>query len=164
VLTLSSDRLRLTPLTEDDLDEYASLRGDPRTRVYSRSGLPVPPELAREELEASSASWRDHDFGHWCVRRHDRTFVGVIHVVAVDAQPELGWTLVPAAWGQGLATEAAQLVAADLLSRAGVSQITSFLHAENVASRRIAEKLGMRLRESGRDERGRLIEAWELRP
>lgn len=160
---LRSERLRLRPIAERDLTAYAGLRGDPRTRVYSRSGVPVPAEQAHQELLAACASWRELGYGHWVISDATGDFLGVIVVVAgADAEPELGWIVVPEAWGQGIAAEAAGLVAADLLERANVTRITSYLQAANTASRRVAEKIGMRLRERGTDSSGKDLEVYEL--
>ncbi len=162
---MRTDRLRLRPVTEGDVDAYVGLRGDPRTRVYSRSGVPVPPEQARQELLAACTSWRELGYGHWVISDAGGSFLGVI-VVQPSAHdpraPELGWIVVPEAWGQGLATEAARLVVADLLERTNVTRITSYLQAANTGSRRVAEKLGMRLRKRGTDSSGHELEVYEL--
>ena len=110
---LRTDRLRLRPIAESDVDVWVGLRGDSRTRVYSRSGVPVPPEQARQELLAACASWRELGYGHWVISDGADNFLGVIVVVAgVDAEPELGWIIVPEAWGQGIAAEAAEMLIA----------------------------------------------------
>jgi [ribosomal protein S5]-alanine N-acetyltransferase len=163
---LRTDRLRLRPVVEGDVDAYVGLRGDPRTRVYSRSGVPVPPEQARQELLAACTSWRELGYGHWMIGDAEGSFLGVIVVqpTAHDPRaPELGWIVVPEAWGQGFATEAATLAAADLFERTNVTRITSHLQAANTASRRVAEKVGMRLRERGTDSSGKDLEVYELR-
>jgi RimJ/RimL family protein N-acetyltransferase len=163
---LRTDRLRLRPIKESDEDTYVALRGDPRTRVYSRSGVPVPPGQARQELLDACTSWRERGYGHWVISDTDAGFLGVIVVqpgVHDPSVPELGWIVAPAAWGQGIATEAARLVAADLLERTNVTGITSYLQAANTASRRVAEKLGMHLRERGTDSSGKALEVYELR-
>ena len=63
---------------------------------------------------------------------------------SVRTQAELGWCLAPDAWGQGYATE----VAAELLVIAfdglGVRRIHADCFADNVGSRRVMEKLGLR--------------------
>jgi len=162
---LRTERLRLRPIAESDVDAYAGLRGDPRTRVYSRSGVPVPPEQARQELLAACTSWRELGYGHWVISDATDGFLGVIVVEAggLDPRvPDLGWIVVPEAWGQGIATEAARLVVADLLTRTDVTQLTAYLQAGNTASRRVAEKIGMRLRERGTDSSGRELEVYEL--
>jgi RimJ/RimL family protein N-acetyltransferase len=163
---LQSERLRLRPITERDVDAYVGLRGDPRTRVYSRSGVPVPAEQARQELLAACDSWCALGYGHWVICDAADAFLGVIVVqpgTHEPLEPELGWIVVPEAWGRGLATEAARLVTTDLLERTNVTCITSYLQAANTASRRVAEKVGMRLRERGTDSSGNDLEVYELR-
>jgi RimJ/RimL family protein N-acetyltransferase len=158
--------LELLPLDDRALDEYAALRGDPRTRVHSSTGLPRTRAEAEAELERSSASWRERGFGNWCVRDPDGTFAGVI-VAVPDPDgpeaPEVGWVLAPDHWGRGLATEAAGLVVADLFQRAGVERVAAFLRVENDASRRVAEKLGMTHSETLPAGRGAGVERYELR-
>ena len=59
--------------------------------------------------------------------------------------PEIGWWLARRWWGQGLASEAARRALADAFERAGLERIVSIAMAENAASRRIMEKLGLSL-------------------
>jgi aminoglycoside 6'-N-acetyltransferase len=163
-LRLDTARLILTPIVEDDLADYVGLRGDPRTRVYSRSGVPVPFEQARTELLDSCASWREQGRGDWRIGDPDGSFLGVIVIRPDKNDPagvEIGWVLAPEAWGRGIATEAASLAVADLLERSDTTRITAYLQAANAASRRVAEKVGLQLREQGIDSRGVLVEAWE---
>jgi RimJ/RimL family protein N-acetyltransferase len=163
---LRTERLRLRPIAESDVESWIGLRGDPRTRKYSRSGVPVPPEEARQELLDACTSWRERSFGHWVISDLGGSFVGVIIVQPGRHEPpapELGWIVVPEAWGRGFATEAARAVTADLFERTDLTCITSYLQAANTASRRVAEKLGMRLRERGTDSSGRELEAYDLR-
>jgi RimJ/RimL family protein N-acetyltransferase len=58
---------------------------------------------------------------------------------------EIGWRLDPAYWGRGLATEAADAVLRDGFERLGLGRIISIIHRDNTASRRVAEKIGLRL-------------------
>lgn len=162
---LRTERLRLTPIAASDADAYVALRGDPRTRVFSRSGVPVPPASARQELDDACASWRDHEYGHWAIRDDGGGFLGVIVVQpGLDpTRPELGWIVVPEAWGQGIATEAASLVVIDLVGRTDVAAVTSYLQAANTRSKRVAEKLGMRLVARDTDSSGKELEVYELR-
>lgn len=163
---LRTERLRLRPLAESDAEAWVGLRGDPRTRVYSRSGVPVPPARARQELLDACTSWREHGYGHWVVGDSEGHFLGVIVVEPGGHDPrapDLGWIVVPEAWGQGIAAEAARLVVDDLLTRTDVTHVTAYLQAANTASRRVAEKIGMRLRERGTDSSGKALEVYELR-
>jgi RimJ/RimL family protein N-acetyltransferase len=64
--------------------------------------------------------------------------------VALTYECELGYTLDPAVWGQGYATEAVRCVrdyARDVLR---LSYAISAIHPENTRSRRVAERCGAR--------------------
>jgi RimJ/RimL family protein N-acetyltransferase len=56
---------------------------------------------------------------------------------------EVGWHLRPSHQGRGLATEAARAVLA-VAGQAGIDQVLALTDLCNVASRRVAERLGMR--------------------
>ena len=57
-------------------------------------------------------------------------------------QAELGWTIAPDAQGRGVATEAAR-AALELAFAMGAHRVIAHLDEENVASRRVAERIGM---------------------
>ncbi len=63
----------------------------------------------------------------------------------IDGEPvvEIGWTLLPAFWGRGYATEAARAALAYGFEIVGLEEIVSFTMVENRASRRVMERIGM---------------------
>mgnify|MGYP001058006127 CR=1 len=65
---------------------------------------------------------------------------------------EIGWAIHPQDWGKGIATEAAQRLLEFAFAELQAHRVVAFSHAENAASLRIMEKLGMqqdgRLRET----------------
>ena len=58
------------------------------------------------------------------------------------AQPELGWAVVRAEWGNGYATEAARAVRDWVRAERNVARLISLIAPDNVASQRVAERLG----------------------
>ncbi|MFA5938619.1 MAG: GNAT family N-acetyltransferase [Sinimarinibacterium sp.] len=58
---------------------------------------------------------------------------------------DLGWWIWREYWNQGLATEAAAAVYGDAFERAGLNRVYAVIDPDNLSSRRVAEKLGMRL-------------------
>ena len=63
----------------------------------------------------------------------------------VEGEPvvEVGWSVTPERWGEGLASEAARASAAWGLGRLGLTEIVSFALPENRRSRRVMERIGM---------------------
>jgi ribosomal-protein-alanine N-acetyltransferase len=118
--------------------------GDPR--VGPTMGGVWTPEQAAEQLALAAQQWERDGFGSWMffdAAGGEPVARGGLSRTAFDGQPEVevGWTVMPERWGEGLATElgAASLeVAADL----GLDDLVSFTLPHNLASRRVMEKLG----------------------
>jgi RimJ/RimL family protein N-acetyltransferase len=56
---------------------------------------------------------------------------------------EVGWSIAPARWGEGLAPEAARAALDWGFERADLAEIVSFTMVENLASQRVMQKLGL---------------------
>lgn len=59
-----------------------------------------------------------------------------------DAQPELGWALIRAHWGNGYATEAAAAIRDWAYECRSIDRLVSLISSGNVRSQRVAERLG----------------------
>lgn len=138
-------RLRFREMGEADLDAMAALLGDPEVMRF----YPAPKSRgeARGWIDWNVRNYRDHGHGLWIVEDHEGRFVGDC---GLTWQPvngvrrlEVGYHVVPALQGRGLATEAASAcrdAARDVL---GSPELIALVHPENTASRRVAEKIGM---------------------
>ncbi|WP_394214214.1 GNAT family N-acetyltransferase [Brachybacterium vulturis] len=71
---------------------------------------------------------------------------------AAGQQAELGWVLDPAVQGQGLGTEFAAALRDLAFEGLGVRRVEAACFAENLASRRVMEKIGLRLEGVFREE------------
>ena len=92
--------------------------------------------------------WREHGFGWWYLReRESGEYVGEVGLQRTEVDyadvVEIGWTLFPAYWNRGLATEAARETLALGFGPLALDEIFSFTMPSNLASRRVMEKLGM---------------------
>jgi len=144
-LTLQTERLTLRPLTLGDLDEMATLLGDAEALVLW--GGPLDREGARAWVERNIARYASHGFGRCAVIwRETGELVGdcglIPTVVEGVDEVELGWITRRSFWGRGIATEAGAAWRDHGLGALGLPRIVSMIKPENVASRRIAEKLG----------------------
>lgn len=145
-LHLETKRLGLRPLALDDLDDVASLLGDAEALRFW--GGPLDREGARHWIERNIARYDADGFGRCAVvLRETRELVGDCGLITttVEGQPEveLGWIVRRRYWGKGIATEAAAAWLDFAFDTLGRERIVSMVSAENVASRRVAEKLGM---------------------
>jgi RimJ/RimL family protein N-acetyltransferase len=79
-------------------------------------------------------------------------------------ETDIGWHLLREHWGQGLATEAAQVSRDYAFAQLRVERLVAAIHPENSASRRVAEKIGMTLQKEYHHWRGlRLLYVLECR-
>jgi RimJ/RimL family protein N-acetyltransferase len=147
-VTLSELRLRRP--TPDDLADYEALF---QLEEIERWLRPAPlvrftAADAREMLYADLGHWRELEYGPWALEETGTgRFVGRagLHRTTVEGLPatELAWTTHPDFQGRGFATEAA-LAAIELGRSAGLGELVAMTLPENTASRRVAEKIGMR--------------------
>jgi RimJ/RimL family protein N-acetyltransferase len=56
---------------------------------------------------------------------------------------DIGWRLVPSAWGRGYATEAATASLRDVFARAHLKEVLAYTSADNFRSRAVIARLNM---------------------
>ena len=139
-------RLRFREMTLDDLDEMSSMLGDPAVMTYYPA--PKTRDEAAAWIEWNQTNYARDGFGLWIVETHDGGFVGDCGLtwqqVNGRAELEVGYHVRKDLQGRGYATEAAVAcleLARDVL-KAG--RLVAIIHPANAASRRVAERLGMR--------------------
>lgn len=80
-------------------------------------------------------------------RRADGAMIGEVSLMLRDAearQGEIGYVLNPDSHGRGYATEAAAALVALGFGVAGLHRVFARCHPDNIGSRRVMERLGMR--------------------
>ena len=70
---------------------------------------------------------------------------GIRRKLGNDSEAELGYELAPEYWGQGYATEAARAMVDFGFRELGLHRVSSLCIAENTASARVLERVGLRL-------------------
>lgn len=145
---LTTERLRLRAWRLEDVEPMAAINVD--SRVGEWLGGTIDLEETRARLQLYGYHWEEHGFGIWAVEERasgrlvGRT--GLMHWDDWTAGPhdaEIGWTFDPAVWGKGYATEAARTVLDWAATQPGLRTIISITRPDNIASRRVMEKLGM---------------------
>lgn len=143
-------RLRLHEWTGEQGDAMAEINRDPEVgRYLHMAGEPI---VIAGFSDALRAHWDEHGFG-FCEAFEQvdggEAFVGLVgtghprHVPEVAGRVEVGWRLARSAWGRGLATEGALAFREDAFCRRGLPELISIIDPANIASARVAEKLGM---------------------
>ena len=146
---LTSERLRLRPVTKRDFSAIAAMDSDPRVMRYLCLKSPLPSyEQALEEVHSILDLRTPSGGGTWAITcRTTQTFFGWVWIVLLGDVPyiDLGYRLGPKFWGYGYATEAGRQVAHHAFFDLGIPNLTALIHPLNLASARVAEKVGLSL-------------------
>ena len=145
---LETDRLRLRRYRPGDLDDLHTMLSDAEhMRWYP---APFDRRAATAWLERTLQSYETRGFGLLIVEdRATGEFVGTagptIQVVERVEEVEIGWHTRPGRKGEGIAPEAAAAAGDWAFASLPVDHLIALVRPENVASGRVAEKLGMRV-------------------
>jgi RimJ/RimL family protein N-acetyltransferase len=149
--TLETARLVLRPPRLDDLDRWAEMMADPDAARFI--GGVQPKAMVWRALMSMAGAWAltgvsmfsviEQGSGRWIGR------VGPWRPHGWPG-PEVGWALHPDAWGKGYAHEAAAAAMDYAFETLGWADLIHSIDPANVASRKLAERLGSTNRGPGR--------------
>ena len=156
---LDTKRLILRHLERSDLDSLFALYSDPEVRRYFPEGT-LTYEETREELEWFLNGHPKHpELGLWAtIHRESNQFIGRCGLLpwTIDGclEVEVAFLLAKEYWEQGLGTEAAQAVLDYGFTRLHLPRLICLIDRDNIASIRVATKIGMTFEREGTDDKG----------
>ena len=161
--TLTTERLIITAITMEHWEPYAAAWADPRMTEFI-GGKPRTRTESWGKFLAASALWHYMGYGYWTfLDRQTGAFLGngglswfERGIAGLEGVPEAGWAFVPEAWGKGLATEAISAILAWADAELAAPEIRCIIDEGNVASKRVAEKLGFRFLQTSEEEIGQI--------
>ena len=147
---MTTERLRLRPIEDRDRDAFVAMNLDPGVMHFFPGTYPAEKtdeHIARYRLQLA------RDGFSFLTLEHLQTgaFLGMvgmqIMIVQVPDLPqpayEIGWRLVRSAQGHGYATEAMHAIVAHAFNALHLPGLVAIIATSNVASQRVADKLGM---------------------
>jgi [ribosomal protein S5]-alanine N-acetyltransferase len=146
--SIVTERLELRPFAPGDEDAMALVFADAdQLRFW---GPPLDREAIRDRIARNIESFRLDGFARCAiVLRDGGELVGDAGLTRTDVEGveeiELGWVVRPDRGGRGIATEAAAAWRDHAFGPLGLVRIVSMIRRENAPSRRVAEKIGMRV-------------------
>jgi len=149
MLALETSRLILRPFREEDVDVMTQLFANPN---FMRFSLGVFTERKQtiafiEKIMGWDRAGIPSQFA--VVSRGEDAIIGYCgffhHPEHGIEDIEIGYRLHPSYWNRGLITEAARAVRDHGFRDWRLSSVISLIHSENVPSRRVAEKNGMKI-------------------
>jgi RimJ/RimL family protein N-acetyltransferase len=159
VVILETKRMLLRRQIIEDLDDLWALYCNPEITKYIPDA-PRSREEAQEELEwHMNGHPRFPELGLWAtIHKETEKFIGRCGLLpwTIDGQQEveIAYTIAQEYWGQGLATEAAQAILRYGFERLKLPRLISLIDSENIASQKVAEKIGMTFEREGHDDLG----------
>lgn len=174
--TLSTPRLLLRFLQEDDLPYFTALNAQPNVALYLGTGKPRTVEESAAWFAANRAAHAELGIGQLAaVEKATGMLVGrcglsllerfdgpggVEFTFGRDSAPntadkkeevlELGYVIGPSRWGMGLASEAAAAVRDHAFEHLKAPRLVSLIRPHNAASIRVARRVGFTHLESAR--------------
>ena len=144
---LETLRLEFRPFAGGDFDELYRLDSDPRVMKYIADGKPASREAVAKRLQRFLRYPVLYpDLGVWRASRRDNgAYIGwfALNYAGKTADVEVGYRLLPAAWGRGFATEGARALVDYGFDDLGLQRIIGVTHPGNKASQRVLMKVGL---------------------
>ena len=144
-IRLETERLVLRWLREDDFEQFCEISSDAEVMRFLGDGRPMTHLEAWRQMATFMGHWYFRGYGIWAVEeKQTGRVVGRIGFMNPAGWPgfELGWTLGRESWGKGYATEGARRALEYAFTEMGRDHVISCIAPENVASVRVAERLG----------------------
>ena len=142
---LVTERLFLRPVTASDHAALQAHWAAPDVRRFLFDGAMLSPAEISEAIEDSTRDFAAAGYGLWLIQEQGRT--DLTGTTGLRPLGELGleifYSLAPASWGKGYATEAARTVVEHALGPLGLREVLAEVDAGNSASVAVVERLGM---------------------
>jgi RimJ/RimL family protein N-acetyltransferase len=145
---IRTPRLTLREMKNEDAYDLLEIFSDPEAMKF----YPSTRNLAETKtwVHNNIQRYERHGFGIWVVQSSiGMEFLGQCGLILqeVDGQQdlEIGYMFLRRHWGQGFATEAAAACRDYAFERLKYTRVISLVDPGNIASRRVAEKVGMRV-------------------
>ena len=143
---VESERLIFREFTLDDLPMLIEQRSDPDVNKYLGGTKLQNPEALAKRIRFYMSCYESHGFGMCAmIWKPTGEMIGSAGLQPLDGTDdiEVGYSLVKEFWAKGIGTEAARAWLEHGFRDHGLDRIVAIAVPENIASRRIMEKLGM---------------------
>jgi RimJ/RimL family protein N-acetyltransferase len=169
VTELETPRLLLREWRSEDREAFAVLNGHPEVMRYL-GGVPLTRAASDALADRIAQHFEEHGFGLWAVEvKGESSMAGFIGLAFPHFLPEVmptvevGWRLAHEVWGRGLATEGASECLRYAFGPLALGEVCSIHLPDNIASRRVMEKLGMHFdRDARRPDNGETVRVFKI--
>ena len=145
---LETERLFIRPFKGDDLDGfYAFMSDEEATKYLLFTAEQKTFEGTKELLDKTIANYDNEEqiYALAVERKADGNFIGSVGL-GPDRKGsgyQMFWLILPEYWRKGYGSEATKKLLEYAFSILGLEMVTAYSHPDNIASERLALKLGM---------------------
>lgn len=144
---IETARLRLRLFTPADLDRMCEITRNPEVMRYIGYGHPLTREETQTNLNMIMSGFRRRGYGRWALERRDTgALIGYCGLSSGNPEVgiELAYMLARDEWSKGLVLEAGRASLRYGFETLGVNSIAGLTLHDNLRSRTVLERLGMR--------------------
>jgi RimJ/RimL family protein N-acetyltransferase len=143
---METERLYLRELTMDDKKELARVLSNPESMQFYPQ--PFSEERVEKWIEWNRENYKKYKHGLWAViRKEGEVFIGdcgiTMQEIEGETVPEIGFHIIKEYCNKGFATEAAFACREYAFWVLQYDKIFSYTNVRNLASQRVANKIGM---------------------
>lgn len=142
--TLCGKRIILNPLSESDLDLMDQMNQDLETMKFV-GGVGTPRSRVEEFIQKQKDQFVRRGWGWMVIESQQGEKLGFVFLQPCLrlSEIELGYRISRDYWGQGYATESAQLLLSHALNKLALNPVVGAVDPLNVASERVLRRVGM---------------------
>ena len=148
---LETERLVLREFVKEDFQELFRMNSDAEIMQYVGDGSTRSYEEQIDELDRLIRNYSKRPcLGIWAtLLKGTHTFIGGSGLVYYDntTEIEIGYRILKEHWNKGYATEASKALLRYGFEQLDLKKIVSSAHVDNIASRRVMEKTGLKFRD-----------------
>jgi RimJ/RimL family protein N-acetyltransferase len=142
---LSDEAIRLDPLSQSDVPLLHSMTADPDVVRFTRVPAGADEAFVSGWIGRYEAGWDDGSRAGFVVRSHEGEFLGfgaIVHLDRETREGEIGYMVIPAARGRGIAPRTVELLTRWGFDELGLLRLELRIDVRNTPSERVAERSG----------------------
>ncbi|WP_299014277.1 GNAT family N-acetyltransferase [uncultured Polaribacter sp.] len=158
-MIFETERLLIRKLKLEDLSSFYKLQNNPNVLKYADGEVKSFAENKIELLNLIARYQKaDNDFWIYAiVNKTDKQFIGTLALVKEGLDDEIGYRFIEDYWGQGFGLEACKGLLFYCKNR-GFKKLIAYVVDENIASKKILEKLNFKIESSAINKDLQLLE------
>jgi RimJ/RimL family protein N-acetyltransferase len=146
LFVIETPRLFLRPFEPDDVEAAFAWLSDPDVMRFIPAGPHTTVAKTRTRIAEYRAQQAARGFSKWIVIEKESGQSigdsGLLVLNELGPMTDLGFRFAKAYWGRGYATEVATAWIKMAFEKLGLDRLSAFAHVDNLASRRVLEKVG----------------------